>query len=317
MIWGITLVIAILVIYAFDDLNLAPPVPYNRGLYNILCALIFSIIALVFFKHVIYHDKKLIEQQRQELDLLNQEKEKIFSIIAHDLRTPLNNASSLLEAFQSNNLSHVELNHFINFIKQQINDQNRVLENILEWSSRKMMGESRISSEISIHRVIKSLIEDFEVPIKHKNIDITYTIPSNIFITADYEHIKIIFRNILSNAIKFSYPHGEIYIFSTVENNFVHVTIQDFGVGIPSSIISAISNKVQKRSSGTNNEPGSGLGLMLCKELIDLNQGKMTISSSKELGTLFTVSFPMMQPSKANELTPLKDNIRYSNIKKS
>lgn len=317
VLWGITLVIAILVIYAFPNLNIAQPVPYHRGLYNIVCSLILCVIALVFFKHVIYHDKKLIELQRQKLDLLNQEKEKIFSIIAHDLRTPLNNASILLEAFQSNSLSHVELNHFINSIKGQINDQNRVLENILEWSSRKMMGQSNISSEISINRIIKSLLEDFEVPLNTKDIAVHCSIAAGILITADPDHIKIIFRNILSNAIKFSYPKGEIKIYSKVEMNFVHITIQDYGVGIPANIINAISKKVQKRSSGTNNEPGSGLGLMLCKELIELNQGKLSISSTPELGTLFTVTFPIRYVVTPNKFTPSKENISMINFKKS
>ncbi len=317
VIWGVILVIAILVIYAFPDLNLLPAVPYNRGLYNIVCALILSIIALVFFKYVIYHDKKLIEHQRQRLDILNIEKEKIFSIIAHDLRTPLNNASSLLEAFQSTNLSREQLNNFINSIKQQIDDQNRVLENILEWSSRKMMGESSISTEIGINNVITSLLDDFEVPLNNKRIEVICAIPANISITADPEHIKIIFRNILSNAIKFSYPEGQINIFSRVAKDYVHITIQDYGVGIPPSKINAISKKIQKRSSGTNNEPGAGLGLMLCKELIELNQGSLTISSNQDLGTLFTVIFPIKHSSQPNERTPLKDSSRFSHYNKN
>lgn len=311
VVWGLIIVCAIMIIYAFPNIKLGEnPVPYGRALYNIVSSLIFCVIALVFFKHVNHHDKNLIELQRQKLDKLNQEKEKIFSIIAHDLRTPLNNASSLLEAFQSNSLSHVELNAFINSIKQQINHQNRVIENILEWSSRKMMGESNIFSDISINKAIRSLLDNFDIPLKNKNIVVRCSIAANIFITADPDHIKIIFRNILSNAIKFSYPNGEINIFSTTENNLVHITIQDNGVGIPASMINAISNKVQKRSSGTNNEPGSGLGLVLCKELIDLNQGSLNISSTPELGTLFTVTFPLMHPSKPHEFTLIKDNIR-------
>ena len=317
VIWGVILVIAILIVYAFPDLNLFPAVPYDRGLYNIVCALILSIIALIFFKYVIYHDKKLIEHQRRKLNILNIEKEKIFSIIAHDLRTPLHNASSLLEAFQSTSLSREQLNDFINSIKQQINDQNRVLENILEWSSRKMMGESSIASVVTINKVITSLLDDFEVALKNKNIEVICNIPPYISILADPEHIKIIFRNILSNAIKFSYPEGQINIFSRVAKNGVNVTIQDYGVGIPASKINAISKKIQNRSSGTHNEPGAGLGLMLCKELIDLNQGSLTISSNKDFGTLFTVTFPMVHPAQGNEWTPTQDSNRFSNFNKN
>src|SRR5690606_37836053 len=214
-------------------------------------------------------------------------------------------------------LSREQLNDFINSIKQQINDQNRVLENILEWSSRKMMGESSIASVVTINKVITSLLDDFEVPLKNKNIEVICNIPPYISILADPEHIKIIFRNILSNAIKFSYPEGQINIFSRVAKNGVNVTIQDYGVGIPASKINAISKKIQNRSSGTHNEPGAGLGLMLCKELIDLNQCSLTISSNKDFGTLFTVTFPMVHPAQGNEWTPTQDSNRFSNFNKN
>ena len=115
-------------------------------------------------------------------------------------------------------------------------------------------------------------------------------------ILANYDHIRIIFRNLISNAIKFSYKNGHIHIYTTENAKRIFIHIQDYGIGIDATKSKELFEHVQQRSLGTSNKSGSGLGLILCKELIEINEGDIEIHSVPNQGSTFTVSFPKLAP---------------------
>ncbi|MCA5003591.1 sensor histidine kinase [Sphingobacterium bovistauri] len=296
LIFGSIIIIStILMIYAFPITNYFNfPVPQERAIYNITSSLIFMVVAVVFFKHVMFHDKKQIELQRLKLEEMNIEKEKIFSIIAHDMRAPLVNTSIIVDIFEENTINKKNMSDFITQLKKQINDQNKVLESILAWSSNRIKGVSSALTNVSIYDLTTEILKDFHIHYTRKRINFNINIDKEIFILADFEHLKIILRNIISNAIKFSYPDTQIKIYTTQDSKKSHVHIEDIGVGIDMSKFDASFKRIKSRSLGTSNEPGSGIGLLFCKELAELNNGQITIKSTPKKGSIFTLSFPLV-----------------------
>src|SRR5690606_28979844 len=299
---GVVITFGILMIYAFPNINfIEPPVDKSRALYNITSSMLFLITASVFFKHVIFNDKKKIEEQRLRLEQMNSEKERIFSIIAHDMRAPLVNTSIIIDIFEANTINKDNMQDFILQLKKQIDDQNKVLDHILTWSSSSMKGEHNARRKVSIQEVLANCIEEFKFNYYRKGLLIHLQNDTSDYVFANYDHLKIIFRNLISNAIKFSYQDGQIYVYITLDDDRVYVHIQDEGIGMDTKKSEELFNTVQQRSLGTSNESGSGLGLKLCKELIDINEGTFNIQSTPKLGSTFTVSFPKYKnPEEAN-----------------
>lgn len=299
---GVVITFGILMIYAFPNINfIEPPVDKSRALYNITSSMLFLITASVFFKHVIFNDKKKIEEQRLRLEQMNSEKERIFSIIAHDMRAPLVNTSIIIDIFEANTINKDNMQDFILQLKKQIDDQNKVLDHILTWSSSSMKGEHNARRKVSIQEVLANCIEEFKFNYYRKGLLIHLQNDTSDYVFANYDHLKIIFRNLISNAIKFSYQDGQIYVYITLDDDRVYVHIQDEGIGMDTKKSEELFNTVQQRSLGTSNESGSGLGLKLCKELIEINEGTFNIQSTPKLGSTFTVSFPKYKnPEEAN-----------------
>lgn len=307
---GTFIVIGIAIIYASPDITfIEPPVNRARALYNISSSMLFLITAGIFFKHVISNDKRKIEEQRMRLEDMNREKEKIFSIIAHDMRAPLVNTSIIIDIFEANTINKDHMHDFILQLKNQINDQNKVLEHILTWSSSNMKGEHSRRSQVCILDILEDCIDEFKLNYLRKGIVIHLKKDQSNFVYANYDHLKIIFRNLISNAIKFSYQEGQIYISTTDDSDRIFIHIQDQGIGMDEKKSELLFNQVQQRSLGTSNESGSGLGLMLCKELIEINEGTFEIESITNSGSTFTVSFPKF---KHTELEEIYSNVHFN-----
>lgn len=283
----------ILIIYSNPDIDfIEAPVHKDRAIYNILSSLVFLITAIAFFKRVIYNDKKQIEEQRIRLEEMNNEKEKIFSIMAHDMRAPLVNASIIIDIFETNTVNKDHMHDFIEQLKRQLKDQHKVLDQILTWSSNSMKGAPTIRTKICVVKALEEIINEFKIHYIRKGIHIHVNVNESSFLFVNYDHMRIILRNLISNAIKFSYQDGHVYISTTEDEQRIYIHIQDEGVGIDMEKSEALFNQVQQRSIGTSNESGAGLGLLLCKELIELNEGTIHIESQPNAGSTFTVGFP-------------------------
>ena len=231
-----------------------------------------------------------------ELKNLNAMKDKFFSIVAHDLKNPFNSilglSNMLYEAYED--FDDVQRKEFLKNIVQSSENTFKLLQNLLEWS-RTQTGKIEYSpSTIDISLLINENISIFSSAAKNKNIRILSFVPVNTRVFADENMIKTVIRNLLSNAIKFTKSSGKVEITALPFDNQMKVTISDTGVGIrPEDLERLFRIDDQYKTNGTFEEEGSGLGLILCKELVEKNGGKVWVESELNVGSKFNFSLPV------------------------
>ena len=236
--------------------------------------------------------QKYAEQQLREL---NATKDKFFSIIAHDLKSPFNSLIGLSKILykDSSNLENGERERFTELIYNASQQGYNLLENLLQWS-RSQTGKIKCSPQIlHLNNIIIQNI-DLHINIaKSKNQKIINHISNDISVYVDEEMINTTIRNLISNAIKFTNEGGEVNISSNSKNGFVEVIIADNGVGIAEKDILKLFRIDETFSSiGTANEKGTGLGLILCKEFVNQNGGEISVESELGKGTKFKFTLP-------------------------
>ncbi|MEA3317797.1 MAG: HAMP domain-containing sensor histidine kinase, partial [Bacteroidota bacterium] len=244
-------------------------------------------------KKVIFNQNNKLENQQQKLEELNASKDKFFSIIAHDLRNPIGGFLNLTDIFSANfdGLSKKENIEFIELLNQSSKQLYNLLENLLEWS-RSQTGRITYNPEIlNLNFIIEDTIELLMANIKNKELEVNIESNKNEKIFADENMLTTVFRNLLSNAIKFSQKNSIITVRIIHKENNIEVHVIDNGVGISKENQKKLFRIDKHHStSGTSNEKGSGLGLILCKELIDKNNGKIWVESELNKGSSFIFS---------------------------
>lgn len=232
---------------------------------------------------------------RERLKELNATKDKLFSIIAHDLRNPLQvllfSAELLCKHFDD--FDGEKKKDFINKIYSGTNQISELLENLLEWSkSQRGVIESHLE-KIDLSILAEENINLFKENAEKKNIRLRSVIGSGFYAFADRNMIDIILRNLVSNAIKFTNAGGKVTINASVRSKIVHVSVSDTGIGIDEEDIAYLFRiDKQKSTPGTAKEKGSGLGLILCKEFIEKNNGTIGVTSTPGEGSTFTFTLP-------------------------
>ncbi len=239
--------------------------------------------------------KGLIKNQAKELSQLNKSKDVLFSIIAHDLRTPLGGFKSMLELLKDD-VFLFDSKEYKDVIKLLINaadDVYSLLENLLFWSKSQRNEVIFNPKNFELNKIIFQNIALLQSTFRKKEIKINYNVSEISILYADKEMIKVIIRNILSNAIKFTNNKGRINIFASTIRNLVKIKIQDNGIGMSDEIIKKIfDEKKFDTRYGTEGEKGSGLGLNLCKLFVDKNNGKIEVKSKKNVGSEFIITLP-------------------------
>ena len=228
-----------------------------------------------------------IEQQKNKLEELNFIKDKLFTIISHDLRSPLTSLQGSLQALHLGLLNKEEeksiyfnLNHKLNYTKN-------LLDNLLYWAMIQMEKVSTRFEEIDLHKIVEEVITGFR-EINSKNINIINDIPQDCQAFADKNMILVIIRNLLSNALKFTPENGIVQIKSKAVDNYLEIEVEDNGIGMDEEEINRLFKLDTHFSKpGTKLEKGTGLGLLLCKEFIHKNEGKIFVKSQKNKGSKF------------------------------
>ena len=237
-----------------------------------------------------------IWNQRENLRQLNNTKDKLFSIIAHDLKNPFNAIIGFTEFMIEKNSEYDEEKRlkFLNIIKKSAANTSDLLENLLNWANFQR-GELEFTPEkIELINEVTNVISLVEVQAINKNIKIENNVESGIYVEADLNMLNTILRNLISNAIKFTEANGEIQISVSINSNFAKITVKDNGVGIAqSNIDNLFSIEVKNPSVGTANELGSGLGLILCKDFVEKHGGKLWVESSVNEGSEFKFTLPI------------------------
>jgi signal transduction histidine kinase/predicted RNA binding protein with dsRBD fold (UPF0201 family) len=238
---------------------------------------------------------QLIGDQNQLLYELNQTKNWLLSIIAHDVRAPLSSIIGILELLKSIDLAPQQTHDLHIELYNQTNNTLNMLNNLLHWSAGQQDGFSIRPTEIYLPTKIEEVLSVL-LPIAHnKGLTIRHAPITTSPIIADNDHIKIILQNILGNAIKYTGPGGAITIDYLMDETSVAVRIQDNGIGMSAEIVEKLLKGQQPLHSvpGTGNEYGIGLGMMLVRMFADKNQAKLDVESQEDRGTTFIVTFKM------------------------
>lgn len=241
-------------------------------------------------------DREKLLETTQTLKKANASKDMFFSILAHDLRSPMGNIMQLSTLLDVNYDSFDDENKmsYITLIKNLSEKTFELLENLLAWSRVQLNKIDFTPEKINLKDIIEETLGIYEENIKNKEIQLINNLNTDISVLANEESIKLVFRNLLSNAIKFTPQKGKIEItankIKNPDNNKFHyeICIKDTGVGIPKDQIPKIFDVDRNFSTqGTNNEKGTGLGLILCKEFIEKNNGEISVKSTLGKGSQF------------------------------
>jgi signal transduction histidine kinase len=238
-------------------------------------------------------NKKNIENEAEQLRILNATKEKLFSIIAHDLRSPFNTILGLLDLLQKNfnNYDKEKIKTYIEKINVSANTTYAFIENLLEWAKTQTVNNSVNIELIYVNEVINDVIILLKPIANAKNIELKYN--QTVFaIWADKNMLATLIRNLLNNAIKFSYPESEIIIMAKTDEFTADIIITDSGIGMDEDTISKLFSIDTHTIIGTSNEKGSGLGLLICNEIIQKHKGSIEVKSEKGKGSTFIIHLP-------------------------
>lgn len=252
---------------------------------------------LIFLMRKVRRQNKTLKSQKAELTRVNLAKDKMFMVIGHDLRGPIGSCKALLEllledAELSNNEDQIET---LNVLIQSAQSVGSLLENLLLWA-KNQGGEIAFQPvPLSMNAILDQTVSLHKTLFAQKRIDLRVKFDKEYLVTADHNMLSTIFRNLISNSIKFSHQDGKIEIFDhEVVDNMVVVAVKDNGVGFDEKIMDIIFSQDNYITTiGTKNEIGSGLGLSICKEFVERNGGKIWAESSPGKGSTFYFSLPL------------------------
>lgn len=237
-----------------------------------------------------------LKESERKLKDLNQNKDRFFSLIAHDLRSPFTSLLGFSEylAKYASECSQAEIEEYSKQMHKSAKSLFALLENLLQWS-RLQSGQIEFEKRsIRLEDVSRRIYELFKDLAQNKNIKIINKIDNSLTINTDLNILETIFRNLISNAIKFTNPGGEIYLYSTIYKNHIEFSVKDTGIGMSNEDVEKLFKiGVQHTTEGTNQEKGTGLGLVLCREFIEKGGGTIKVSSSKGAGSEFKFTLPL------------------------
>ncbi len=255
-----------------------------------------ELIARVFTHLELKRSRDIIKAQNKELEALNAAKDKFFSLIAHDLRNPFFQLLSFSELLKDNIRSY-PLEKIETYAQRMHTASQRgynLLENLLQWA-RSQTGRIRFKSgHICLKEHIVESLEVLESFAKDKQITLSVEIPEDLMGFADEDMLKTIIRNLVSNAIKFTEQGGAVTISAKITGKWVGITVSDTGVGIKEEALNTLFRLDTNCSTqGTAQEKGTGLGLILCKEFVEKQGGKLWAASEVGKGCRFTFTLPI------------------------
>ena len=300
---AILLFFAPFVLFNFAFLMLIPTADFYTTNLNIFPLVIIGYFANMYLNKLLFKEfktscllakeKQIVEQQNEELKVLNETKNKFFSIISHDLKNPFNIILGFSELLKENHSD--SLNEKEKYLIKEIFNNSRIvyemLDNLLKWSSVQIKGLQLKMKIININQLIDKIIATQNIVAKNKNIQlINNTKIDNIEFVSDEFSLQLILNNLISNAIKFSQAESKIEIYARKCNNNLFLLIRDYGVGMTNEQIESLFALGKNKSTqGTNKEKGTGLGLILVSDVIKQLGGKIKVKSQVEKGTVFII----------------------------
>lgn len=234
----------------------------------------------------------LLEEQTAQLTELNAVKNRLFSIVSHDLRTPIYGLRNLFKNMQQYDLPGNEIKVLVPDILNDLNYTTGLMENLLQWAKSQMQGSNIHPQLIDITQLIDNIKKVLRLQAENKRIYLEAKATEPVYIFADKDMIDLVLRNLLSNAIKFTPENGKVSVEVDVKDEQVKVLVKDTGMGMSKENMSQLFGNNYFTTKGTANEAGTGLGLMLCKEFLQKNNGEIFVQSELGKGSVFSFILP-------------------------
>jgi signal transduction histidine kinase len=236
--------------------------------------------------------KQLIEKQNEDLKQINNAKNRLFSILSHDLRSPINSVKQLLDI--RNNISEADSKKFMERLTQEVGNVNKQINRLLKWANTQMDGFKTQPKNVQLDEVVEQNLISIKYIAQEKGIALKHN-PAKSFIYIDPEQLNIILMNLLNNSIKYTSKEGSIEIDYAQKEKHVLLSIKDNGVGMDKETLNNLIGEVNERSysrKGTEMETGTGLGMLLVKQFLTFNHSSIDIESEEGKGTRFILTFP-------------------------
>jgi two-component system, sensor histidine kinase and response regulator len=241
----------------------------------------------------IHRQKEEMEHQAVQLLLNNQQKDKLFSIIAHDLRGPLNSLKGMMDLLKEKSLSESEINAMMAELRRNVDYSSELVGNLLFWASSQLSGIVVTPVNLSVQQLMNDVLALFVRQAAEKNITLKNEISFGLTAFADMDMTQVIMRNLLSNAIKFCRPGDTIAIRGRLDGSFIEICVADTGIGIKEEVLDKIRRNESITTYGTAKEKGTGLGMLLCREFTEENKGRFWIESEWGKGSRFYFTIPV------------------------
>lgn len=257
--------------------------------YLFVAAFAFMITAYV--RRTYNRQREELITKSEALQEANSTKNKLLSIIGHDLKEPMNSLQNYLEILIDFDLGEKERREIKSQLLSMTKNASMMLSNMLLWTRGQMENFSPDLQTLSVNEVLESVVSQVEAIARNKQITLQLSVPADLSVQADRQMFEMIIRNILTNAIKFTPKGGNVWLSAVQEGTSCVISIRDDGMGIPDELQPHIFTVAVKSQNGTELEKGVGLGLMLCKEFAELQGGELTFTSKVGEGTTFSLSF--------------------------
>ena len=243
-------------------------------------------------QQVIAEKASLLQKQTEELVALNGLKNQLFSVIAHDLKSPMYALRNLFRNMQQQDMPASEIKQMVPDVVNDLNYTTSLMDNLLQWAKSQMQADAVKPVIMDMHPLAEEVIRMLRLQAEQKNIIVSHSIPINTMVFADADMVHLVLRNLLSNAIKFTPHGGKVSIDANLAVEFAEVFVKDTGKGMSAEDIKKIRENNFYTTSGTASESGTGLGLMLCKEFLSKNGGQLHIESDPATGSTISFTLP-------------------------
>lgn len=271
--------------------------------------------------HEINQQKEEIESQRDRIEVqcieyqkLNTTKDRLFSVLAHDLKNPFNTLLNITTVLLSEFDKLSDRQKFLNIedLHYSTKEAYRLLENLLQWSRSQINRLDLKFETITMRDLVNDAIAISNIFARKKQISIENQIPADVYVTADANTIHVVMRNLISNAVKFTKKHGKVIVKSEKKHRLYELSVADNGIGIkPEDQKKLFRLESGFSTRGTQNEKGTGLGLILCKEFVEKNKGELSLKSKPNEGSVFSFTLPVAEKTAAKScITAQKTNRR-------
>lgn len=242
--------------------------------------------------------KRVILQQNEELERTISGRDKLYSVIAHDLRSPFSTVkmtlNMLVEAIPADVIGE-DMYNMLSMVNTQTEEVFSLLDNLLKWTKSQVGRLNVVAQNFKVDEIVLSVLEIFRRVAEAKSIQIETGDCELLNVYADIDMFKTVLRNFLSNAIKFSHEGSKIIVSVNQEGDFARVSVRDFGCGISEEDQAKLfHSKTHFSKYGTNNEEGSGLGLLLCQDFAEKNGGSVKLESKLGEGSTFSFTVPLV-----------------------